>query len=435
MKKFVSLLAVLVLLFIMTVPALATDSDVLYDATGLLENSQFLDLADAVASRCDELKFEIRVDIVTNTQGHTISEFAQAYYDFYEYGYDTTTDGSLLMIQVHEDGKNDLAFDGYALYFGGTARSVEETLRRSLDQALVTYLNDAAWDAGLEDDRMVCMNAIAAYVRIVSDVMREIQAAAAKEAADSGPGLAPVTDLADLLTDAQEAELTSMAETLASRYGCGVYFITVDDYTDYDGSTYGIYNFATHTFNEYNLGLGSDKNGVMLILSMYERDYSLIAHGSIGNAAFTDHAKDVLADDGFLPYFKKNNWYGGFRAYVEGAGEFLQMNAEGTPFDIDTDPNYGKMSTGTKVGIIVIVPAIIAGIACMIMKGKMKSVAEKEDANAYITQNGVELTNAQDIYTHTTQTRVRIVENDRSGGGHGGTSIGSGGFSGKSGKF
>ena len=144
----------------------------------------------------------------------------------------------------------------------------------------------------------------------------------------------------------------------------------------------------------------------------------------------TDHGKDVLADEGFLPYFARNDWYGGFSAYLDGCESFLRQNAQGTPFDIDTDPDYGRMPTGTKVAIIVIVPAIIAFIACSIMKGKMKSVALKTNANEYIARQGVALTDSSDIYTHTTQTRIRIEEPSRSSG-HGGTSIGSGGFFGK----
>ncbi len=438
MKKFVSLLSVLALLLVMTVPALASDMDLLYDATGLLENEQFTALAEAVAAKSDELQFEIRVDIVLDTQDYTIDEYAEAFYDTFSYGYGDTANGSLLMIRVHEENDGDLAFDDYALYFGGAAQTQEQTLRTSLGRSLAQYLSAAAWGNGIDEDRMACMNAIAVYVNAVSAAMQDVDMSAAGKdtaPASSEPGLDTVTDLAGLLTDAQKAELTTMAEALAAQYGCGVYILTVNDFTDYEGSQYGIYSFATTAFTQYNLGLGEDKNGVMLVLSMAERDYSLIAHGAIGNAAFTDHGKDILADEGFLPRFKINDWYGGFRAYVEGAGEFLRQNAQGTPFDIDTDPNYGRMPTGTKVAIIVIIPAIIAGIACMVMKSKMKSVALKKDANAYISQNGVALTDASDVYTHTTQTRVRIVENERSSGGHGGTSIGSGGFSGKSGKF
>jgi len=437
MKKLASLLAVFVLLFALAAPAHAIDFGIVYEGTGLLDSVEFESLTDAIAQKCDEVQYDMHVDIITETQGYTLDEYAEAFYETYEYGYNGTTDGSVLMLQLHfVEGENDLVYDGYSVYIGGRGKSVEDTIRASLDQVLPEYLNEAAWEGGLDSDRDVCMRAMAAYVGVVSTAVSAVETGKNPEDthASSVAGLANVTDLASLLTEEQRAELSARAKSISDTYGCAVYLLTVEDYTDYEGSQYGIYSFATNAFTQYNLGLGEDKNGVMLVLSMAERDYTLIAHGDIGNSAFTDHGKDVLADDGFLPYFARNDWYGGFTAYLDGCESFLAQNAQGTPFDIDTDPEYGRVPTGTKIAIIVIIPAIIAFIACTIMKGKMKSVALKTNANDYISRQGVALTDSSDIYTHTTQTRVRIEEPSRSSG-HGGTSIGSGGFSGKSGKF
>ena len=90
------------------------------------------------------------------------------------------------------------------------------------------------------------------------------------------PELGCVTDAASLLSDQQWATLEGKAEALSAQYECGVYIITVDDFADYV-NTNDIYEAAKAIYKEYSLGWGEEKSGVLLMLSMAERDYSLIA--------------------------------------------------------------------------------------------------------------------------------------------------------------
>ena len=107
--------------------------------------------------------------------------------------------------------------------------------------------------------------------------------------ASSGGSLGYVTDTVGLLTQEEQRELETTAAQLAERYGCGVYVIIVDDYTDYtNGSTR---DFAKETYINYDLGVGEDKNGILLVLSISDRDYYLLTKGDIANAAFTDYGQ------------------------------------------------------------------------------------------------------------------------------------------------
>ena len=47
------------------------------------------------------------------------------------------------------------------------------------------------------------------------------------------PELDNVTDAAALLSDQEWAALESKAEALSAQYECGIYIITLDDFTDY----------------------------------------------------------------------------------------------------------------------------------------------------------------------------------------------------------
>ena len=261
-----------------------------------------------------------------------------------------------------------------------------------------------------------------------------------------------VTDEIGALSEEQRAALEEYAQKISDTYACGVYMVIVNDYSQYRGGEGGIYSFATTVFNEYTLGYGDSADGVLLALSMADRDYSLIAHGDFGNRAFTDYGKDVLAET-FLDDFARNDWFAGFSDYVLNAEQMMQYASQGTPVDVpQTDDygyddygydNYGREEqqrgiTGAGAAIIAFISGIVSFISTSVMKKKMTTAVAKTDANTYIPAGGASLVGQRDDFTHTTVTRVPIQTSPaRTGGGHsgGGTTIHSGGFSGKSGKF
>ena len=253
-----------------------------------------------------------------------------------------------------------------------------------------------------------------------------------------------VTDQAGLLTEEERRGLNDRAEELAEQYQCALYVVTLDDMGDEDA-----YEFATELYTEYDLGYGSEKSGLLLLLSMAERDYALIAYG-YGNTAFTDYGKDVLLDDHVLPLLGENDYYGGFSAYLETAGEYLSMARDGTPFDVSADPQNGETGglPGTGIGsgydetellprlaVVILLPLLIAGGLCLYWKSQMKTAVSARTADRYIPENGFQLTGKQDTFLFRTETRRRIEKSSSGGGFSGGTTVGSGGFSGKSGKF
>ena len=241
---------------------------------------------------------------------------------------------------------------------------------------------------------------------------------------------AHVFDDAQLLSEDEIGALEARCQEAEDTFGCGVYIVTTDDYSLYDGAE-SIEAFTEKFFLDYDLGTGEAQNGILLALSMAERDYDLCAHGETGHRAFTDYGKGVLAERYFLSEFGKDYWYDGFNRYLDGCTDFLQLDAQGEPFDRATDPERLEDISVLKWIAVIVIPLLTALIVCLIMKGKMKTARKQTHADAYIPQNGVRLTRQDDVYLTTTQTRVKI-ETQKSGGG---TSVNSGGFSHSSGKF
>lgn len=129
-----------------------------------------------------------------------------------------------------------------------------------------------------------------------------------------------VIDTAELLSESEAEALDARCSELEQTYGCGVYLVTVDDYTAYYSAD-SIESFAESVFLDLGLGAGEEQDGVLLVLSMAERDYDICAHGMIGNRAFTDYGKGVLAERWFLEPFSRDDWSGGFAAFLDGCEE------------------------------------------------------------------------------------------------------------------
>jgi len=100
-----------------------------------------------------------------------------------------------------------------------------------------------------------------------------------------------VYDDAALLTQEEYDTLNEAAAAVSEQYGCGVYVVTVDDMADYidpdavteTGET-GMAAFTEYAWDALGLAASYDSNGIMLALSMAERDFQMLAHCDTANA-------------------------------------------------------------------------------------------------------------------------------------------------------
>ena len=157
----------------------------------------------------------------------------------------------------------------------------------------------------------------------------------------------------------------------------------------------------------------------MLLLSMYDRSYDLfVRDGGTAQYAVSDYGRNQMKEV-FLDNFADDDWRGGFEDYLNACGEYLDLAEQGQP----VQKSFGK----------VILPALAVGcgvalMICLMLKIKMKSVRKGAEADAYVTAEGLNLTERYDRYTHTTETRRKISNDsdsgssDHSGGGGSSTS-------------
>lgn len=248
-------------------------------------------------------------------------------------------------------------------------------------------------------------------------------------------GMPLVADSAGLLTEEENASLNSLAEELSRAYGCEIIIITVPELEGWN-----VEELSEAIYNQYEFGCGAEKSGVMLLLSMAERDFDMLAHG-YGNTAFTDYGKDQLMDC-VLPYLGRNDWYGGFYEFISLCGSYLEAAGNEAPVDVHSDyvPGYGYTDydpgpqlTPVKLVIALIIGLIVAAIVSGVQKAKMKSTAIQTRADRYMSE--LKLTEREDRYLNTTRTRTPRSSSSGGSRGGGGTSVRSSGFSHHSGKF
>lgn len=233
-----------------------------------------------------------------------------------------------------------------------------------------------------------------------------------------------ITDAVGLLTQDEVLALEAQAEQIAEDYGCAPYILVVENYRVYEDTT-DIFEAGMNLYERWGLGYGQEKNGLLLMLSMAERDYALVTNGSVTHQAFTDYGQEALREQ-FLDNFHNDDWVGGFRDYLDGCAWLLEQARNGTPYDVNTAPKGFNP-------LILVIPLVLALVVCLVLTGQMKTAKRKTEAGDYMVQGGAKMRVVQDIFTHRTVTR-QVIQSENKGGG-GGTTINARGFSGKSGKF
>ena len=222
-------------------------------------------------------------------------------------------------------------------------------------------------------------------------------------AEQTGAQLNYVTDAAGLFSEGENAQLEKMAETVSKKYGVGVYAVTVEDFRDYNSD--GVYKATYTIYHDYTMGEGPDRDGIMLLISMDDRDWAMFCYGERCEYAFNSYGQEKL-EKVFLDNFGENDGYGGFYDYIKECNSYPIL---------------------IVIGLSLLASMVIVAVVWE----KMNSVAKKATANVYISK-ALQLTEKTDYFTHKTTSRQKIERSSSSGGSQ---SESGGGGSGRSGKF
>lgn len=261
------------------------------------------------------------------------------------------------------------------------------------------------WIAGLAAERQIGMPEVAA--------------------AGNDPGFEGwVQDDAGLLTSEEEEALEKECSRVSEQYGAGVYIVTTPDFGGGD-----IKIWQEQIFAEYGLGTGTSGSGVMLAISMAERDWGLVGFGA-AQAAFTTYGRERLGEK-ILDDLSDGEFYDAFDRYVSMADDYLAAAEKGEPYT--EDHPYGE---GWRIPLIVGVSFLLSfsvsfGVV-LSWKRSMNTRVSRDGAMEYMKADSFHLFNRSDRFLYHTVTRTkRQTESHSDSGGSSGMHSNSSGTSGK----
>lgn len=438
-KKYFIFTLLLLLALFFCIPAMAaTEYGVIYDETDEL-GSDTLNMQgkQTLPELSEKLGIDLRVDVLTQVSYDSMIDTAAGIYSRYDYGYGEEKEGATLTILMEPlpTGTYAMPANGWCVYANMSEdRCSSQALADVIQDAVEPSMAEQAWNGN-----DITMSAVA-LTQAVEDMAQAVEEYVLTNCPPNCPpnSSAPdsetfeileenetsesdsfrmqyVFDISNLLSYEEWEELENQAADISKHQHCGVYFAMVDDYTDYGDSD--IYELTSQIYHESQLGIGEERNGIIVLLSMEKRDYAMFVCGEYAEYAFDSFGQEMLAEY-FLDDFGDNNWYSGISDYLDTCDEFLTKAEEGKPM---------RKSSWLMMAAAVGLSCLISGGICFFALYSMKSLCQKKDADAYIAEDKLYLTQQYDQYTHTTETRTKIQKSS--------SSSESGGGSGRRGKF
>ena len=239
-----------------------------------------------------------------------------------------------------------------------------------------------------------------------------------------------VRDDYGLLNEEEVAKLDLLAKEYSSEHDVGIY-VRVFPTTP---GTFDLATYAETVYHEEGLGNLYNENMILLIISMDDRAYQYVAHGDKANAAFTDYGKELL-DNYVLGPLKEGEYYRAFNAFISSCDDYLDTYEEGTPIDVNNNPNNEAAKKALGAGATFGLPPLVGLLTCLGLKSRNKSVERATTAKKYIPKHGVNIVVRQDSYLYSNTSRVKVVHHDNNNHHSGGTTINAGGFSSHGGHF
>ena len=321
-----------------------------------------------------------------------------------------------VLLQVGQDETGWYLDETYPWDMIAKGRIAQDTAFMStLEVILDPLITTDNWSGPLAEDQMVATLTATALVEAADQLLAE----------QSAPATPYVIDDARLLTIEQRQELNTYAEKITETYGVGIYIMSVEDFHNY-GEEPQIFDVLWNYYHDNSLGYGADRQGMILMLSIAERDFATFFYGEDTEYAFNGFGQAQL-ENYFLDDFGSDDWYDGFMDFLVASEDFMAKAAAGEP--VRDDP-------WSLASVFVLIALFVSFVVTRLLWMKMANVAAQKGAKRYQTAEGLVLTKHIDQFL--TQTiRRRKIESSDSGSGKAGSSQAhtGGGGSGRSGKF
>lgn len=222
----------------------------------------------------------------------------------------------------------------------------------------------------------------------------------------SAADLPRLVDQADLLTDSEESALSDRLDEISERHQFDVVVVTVDSL---EGETAVVYADDFYDYNGY--GFGDERDGILLLISMEERDWCISTTG-YGITAFTDAGQAYISER-FVTDLSVGDYAEAFTNFAVLCDAFITQADTGEPYDVDHLPQE-PFDLVWNLAVALIIAFVISLIVTGIMRGQLKTVHSQSEADNYIKQGSMHLTRKNDLYLYRHVDRRKKAENNSS---------------------
>lgn len=219
-----------------------------------------------------------------------------------------------------------------------------------------------------------------------------------------------LVDMADVLGESEKSDVLSMLDEISKRQQLDIVVVTANSL---DGKT--PMEYADDFYDNHAYGFGDEKDGVLLLVSMEDRDWWISTTG-YGITVFTDAGIEYISEQ-FLSDLSDGAYAEAFLCYAELCDEFITQARTGQPYDTGNFPKE-PFPLVLSICIALLVGFIFAISIVLIMSSKMKSVRFQQAASEYVKSGSMNITQSRELflYSHMNR-RERPKDNDSNGGG------------------
>lgn len=219
-----------------------------------------------------------------------------------------------------------------------------------------------------------------------------------------------VVDEACLLTDEEYDSLLKQTDEISRRLNFDVVVVTLNDLGGEEPD-----RMAGYINEEYDFGFGKFHDGVILLISMAERDW-VITSTKTGQKSLNREAREAIGDV-IVPYLSDGEYFTAFSIFAEMSDEIVTNYNQGIVYKA---PFRLGLSLGIAIAVSLIVGLVVVGVNW----GKLRSVGRKKEAADYIVEDSFHVAVARERYLYSTVSAVKKPEpqtHSSSGGGHSST--------------
>ena len=206
-----------------------------------------------------------------------------------------------------------------------------------------------------------------------------------------------LVDGAGLLSSSEARELTSKLDKISNETECDITVVTKNSL-----GGQGVESVAHQVFKENGYGFGTNKDGVILLISMEERDWAITATG-FAQTALNEEARETIAgkivgDLGNEEYAKA------FTRYADICKDVITKARDGKTF-------RSPFPAGRNFVIALVISLVIAFVVTGTMKGELTSVRSQAEAKAYIKQGSIKVTESTDRFLYKRTEKIPKQQN------------------------